>query len=479
MTEQLLQVAFTALLARMVTRADVGIVTMALIFNRFAVYMTSMGWGTAVIQAKAISNKQISGLFSLHVFTAFIVSLICCLSAPAAAYFYRNAAVIPIIQVLAWSIFLDSLSFPVYLMQKAHCYRPYAMLRVVSMVAGNLAGVWLAATGYGVWALVWRNIGTALITAIVIWPIAGWRPVAPTFRDSGALLRFGANRWAANVLTFFSQNTAGLIAGRMLGAEALGAFSIAYNIALVPAQKMKSTLGTVLIPSFSSLSFDKQKLQNGVYTALFLVSLVYVPAMLGLSAVAMNLVTVVYTDKWHDAGLLLSILAWVGLVAGMENMLQALLLAAGGVSAMTRIAVIEALVALPLMAVSGKYFGSVGLAYAYVLASYVPFVLSKREAEKVLDLRGIFSQAVNRTMTVGIAMFIGSWAVGFFLMLTPFAELTLQVIVGGLIYLTLRFMFLNAVERSQLESAPYLGTGYRFFLPFLSNEKKRRAVGLS
>ena len=61
LTEQLLQMVFTAVLARVVTRADLGIVTMALIFNRFAVYMTGMGWGTAVIQAKAIDNRQISG----------------------------------------------------------------------------------------------------------------------------------------------------------------------------------------------------------------------------------------------------------------------------------------------------------------------------------------------------------------------------------------------------------------------------------
>src|SRR5262245_37363059 len=147
---------------------------MALIFNRFAVYMTGMGWGTAVIQAKAIDNRQISGLFGMHILTAFMVSFLCCVAAPTAAFFYRDAAVTPVIRVLAWTIFIDSLSFPVYLMQKAHRYRPYAVLRVVSMIAGNLTGVWLAIAGYGVWALVWRNIATALITAIAIWPLAGW-----------------------------------------------------------------------------------------------------------------------------------------------------------------------------------------------------------------------------------------------------------------------------------------------------------------
>ena len=64
--QQVLQIVFTIILARLLTRGDVGLVAMALIVNRFVKAMTSIGFGSAIIQSQEITKEQISGIFYIQ-----------------------------------------------------------------------------------------------------------------------------------------------------------------------------------------------------------------------------------------------------------------------------------------------------------------------------------------------------------------------------------------------------------------------------
>lgn len=77
MGEMLLQILFTAILARILTKSDFGLVAMALLVNRFLVAMTQIGFGIAIIQNQDIKKEQISAIFYINAAINFAVSLIC------------------------------------------------------------------------------------------------------------------------------------------------------------------------------------------------------------------------------------------------------------------------------------------------------------------------------------------------------------------------------------------------------------------
>ena len=64
--QQVLQIVFTIILARLLTRGDFGLVAMALIVNRFVKAMTSIGFGAAIIQSQEITKGQISAIFYMQ-----------------------------------------------------------------------------------------------------------------------------------------------------------------------------------------------------------------------------------------------------------------------------------------------------------------------------------------------------------------------------------------------------------------------------
>jgi len=190
-TQQVTQVLFTILLARLLTTADFGLVAMALLFTQFVQSFSQVQFGSAVIQDQEITEGQVSALFLVHVGINAAVSLACCLAAPLAAHFFNEPRLTPIVAVLSWVLLLTSLSFPTVLLRKRMAFRAYSAHEVAASLVGNVVAVGAAFAGMGVWSLVVRPIVQRLVFAVSVWRITRWRPVRPSFTGVGTHIRYG------------------------------------------------------------------------------------------------------------------------------------------------------------------------------------------------------------------------------------------------------------------------------------------------
>lgn len=453
-SQLLLQIAFTVVLARLLTRADFGLVAMALLFTRFIRTITQVGFGTAIIQSPDVTQAQISAIFCINLTVSFFVSLVCFLAAPLASTFFVQPELMPVVQVLAWAMLLNSFAFPKILSRKNLEFGGYSLLELITMVTGNIIGIAMALKGFGVWALVFRLLSQRIFFSVFIWPVAGWFPVRPEFKGIGRLFRFGANMLGASVLYYFSQNTAALITGKFIGVETLGSFNIAYNLAIVPAQKIQNILTTVLGPAFAKLQTDLELFRERLSTSIFTLGVFFIPAMLGLAVVSQNFVVVVYGEKWKEAGLFLTFLAFVGLVKGMEHLLRSAIIARGMASAIFGITALETLASLPLLFLGANYFGIMGLVLAYVAASLFAFTLTLRTTQKSMEDKEFFRQAFSRSFISAGIMFIIVF--GFTVLIPPENLWTLlsQIAVGLVIYVPLRIKLLTGKEYAMIKTWP-------------------------
>jgi O-antigen/teichoic acid export membrane protein len=456
-SQQITQVLFTILLARLLTTADFGLVAMALVFTQFAQAFSQVGFGAAVIQDQKISEAQVSALFVVHITINAFASLACCLAAPLAATFFGEPRLEPIVAVLAWLLLLTSLGFPTVLLRKRMAFREYSSHEVAASLLGNLVAVAAAFAGFGVWSLVIRPMVQRLAFAVSVWRVARWRPVRPSFVGVGRHLRYGLHLLGSAMFTFASQNTAPILIGRFAGAETLGCFRVAFSLAVVPAQQVQAVLTTVLLPALSIFHGDRAAFRRKAYASMLGLGLVYVPAMLGLAAVATTFVPFAYGEKWSAAATFLVMLSGVGLIKGVEHLLRCVILSAGRSGAVMRITGIETLAALAFLALGGSAFGANGLAAGCLAAALVSGLLTLREAHLAVGGEPVFFRAIGRSLLAGAAMAAVVAAVAAVAPWHDGVTLLAQVLVGIALYLVLRVRVLSAEERSIVRGWPVAG----------------------
>lgn len=452
-----LQIIFTAILARLLEIADFGLVAMCFVFLRFVRAFMDVGFGSAIIQSQTITNGQISALFLFQLGLRLVIFAVCVAAAPLAANFFQQPALTELIRVLAFVVILDSFGFPNVMARKELRFQGYSVLSLVTAMLGNVVGIWLALTGFGVWSLIYRVLTEKALYAGAIWFVVGWWPSRPVWRGLGQFVSFGATMFASNFIYFLSQNLASIIIGKFIGAESLGLFNVAYNLAIVPAQKIQSVLMTVFGPAFARLQADTEQLRRATYESLFTISFFFVPAMLGLAAVAPYLVRVLYGEKWGEAGAYLAILAFVGLMKGVEHVLRSLLVARGRPERILKIVAVETVVSIALLSAAAYYFGVTEIVIAYLLGSACAFAMTAYWVQTELNDHTLLRKAVSGSLAVSLVMFAVVMSLHIALDLSPHLGLIALVCTGALVYGMLRPVFMTRTEQAAARRWPVAG----------------------
>jgi PST family polysaccharide transporter len=455
-SQQLLQILFTILLARLLTTSDFGLVAMALAVTRLAQALGSVQFGAALVRDKDATDGQATAILLCQVGIGLVLSAACCLAAPLAAAFFRAPALGPVVAVLAWSLLLSSLGFPQIIHRKRMEFGAFSALEIAAMLVANVVAVAAAFAGLGVWSLVIRLLTDRAIFAVGAWWIAGWRPVRPDFRGIGQHTRTGLHLLGSNLLYWVSQNLAVVLIGRYAGVALLGCFNLAFTLAVVPAAQVQAVLTTVLQPAFAFFAQDRAALRRKAHQSLFALGLVYIPAMLGLAAVARSLVLFAYGERWADAAAFLVPLAGVGLVKGIEHLLRSVIIAAGRSSAVLRITAIEAATSLLFLAIGGGLSGASGLAVGYLASSLVSGTLTLREANACVG-GAILGRAVFRSLASSVAMAVVVAIAAAMLPWPAGATLLIQVTLGVCLYAFLRLRSLTDEERRVVRALPLGG----------------------
>ncbi|MEA2779145.1 MAG: teichuronic acid exporter, partial [Rhodospirillaceae bacterium] len=171
--------------------------------------------------------------------------------------------------------------------------------QLLGAIAGGAVGLAMAFSGMGVWALVAQALVNQAVSVIVLWSIAGWRPrlrFSPRhFKD---LFGFGVNVLAANMVRVIGFQTDRLLLGYFLGAAELGYYSVAQRVLAIVTDFVAGSAERIVVPLFARIQGDKERVRRGLMTAQRILSLVTIPAFIGLAAVAPSLVPVGVGRQW-------------------------------------------------------------------------------------------------------------------------------------------------------------------------------------
>ncbi len=368
----LLAMVSTAVLARLLSPADYGLLAMVATITVMAQAIADLGLSWATVQRERLDRNQLDVLFVINCSFGLLLTLVCCCSAPYVAAFYHHPELTKIIDAVSGTLFLSAVAVqPTALLVRQIKVRELGLMTLCSLLISAFVTIVLAWLGLGYWSLVVQLILQQLITTVVVFPLSGYCPSIPLhMRNISTLLTFGGYSAAYGLVNYFARNFDNVLIGKFWGATALGFYSRAYFLMNLPGMLVISVFSGVLIPAMISLRSDPARMQSAYLRALRLITLVGCSIAVGLAATASELVDFVYGPKWHDVVAILLWLSAASILQPIQNTSQWLYIVAGRGRGMLVLGLVVAGTA-SLAFVLGIRSGPIGVARAYAISNTV------------------------------------------------------------------------------------------------------------
>lgn len=353
----------TIYLTRALTPEDFGLVGMVTVVTGFASMFVDLGLSQAVIQKPKINHAQVSTLFWINLLVASFLAGLVALSTPLVVAFYQEPRLAPIILSMSGLFVLSALG----LQHKALLARRMEFARInavasVTPILASFTAVMVAAFGGGYWALVVLMTGGAIFNGLALWLICPWRPGLPR-RNSGVrqMLAFGGHITGFQFINYFARNADNAMLGFAWGAGALGFYTRAYSLMMLPNSKLTGPLSSVIVPTLSRLQSDSDRFRNAYCRATSILCLVTtIPSVL-LVLISQEAIPGVLGRKWDEIVPIFIALSPAVVVACTNSASNWLYASIGHVSRQTIAGAYNAIFMVAAMAI-GVQYGVIGLA---------------------------------------------------------------------------------------------------------------------
>jgi PST family polysaccharide transporter len=368
---QVLALITSVVVARFLAPRRVGLAAEAVVFVELALVAVDFGFATVIVQRPALSEEDKSTAFWAGMALGVGMTVLGVgLSWPIAALYHEH-----LVQSLLAVMSLTFLFTAPGIVQGALLtrelrFRSLELRTIAATTASCIMAMALAALGAGPWAIVAQVLTISFVSTALLWRSSSWRPrlifSLPSLRG---MARYTSHVFGSRTLLWANENMDNFLVGRFLGAASLGAYSLAFSIAIAPVKRLASPVSHVFFPAFSRMR-NLESIREAWLRAVCMLALVLVPPVFGVIVVAPDFVRVVFGPKWHAAAPALQLLAPVGLLLSLMEFNDGILKALAQTHLLFRMSAAISILSVCAFA-SGLNWGIRGVATAYLLVSLV------------------------------------------------------------------------------------------------------------
>ena len=259
-----------------------------------------MGISPAIVQNKALTEKDLSDIFSFTLWMGAGLSvLFFAASWPIAAY-YESPILRTLCQLLCVNLFFASATIvPNALFFKNKEFKFIALRSFAVQVASGTAAVIAALNGAGLYAL----IISPILSSILLFIISLKRyPQHPAMTLGWGALRkifsYSAYQFLFNVINYFSRNLDKLLIGKYMGMSELGYYEKSYRLMMLPLQNITQVVTPVMHPIFSDYQNDLNRLASAYERILRLLAFIGIPLSVLLFFTAEEVTLIIFGQQW-------------------------------------------------------------------------------------------------------------------------------------------------------------------------------------
>lgn len=411
--------AFTIsiVLARLLGPKAYGLIGMVTVFTGFAALFGGLGLGAAIVQRKDLEPRHLNTAFWVNVAFGSAITLLMAAMAPLVAWFYREPLLAPLTAIIALRFVMDGLQVvQAAVLNREMRFRALAAINIGSSVISGIVGLGMALGGMGVWSLVAQTLGSSAAQLFILWRLADWRPRwSFDWLACKELFGFSASFLGFDVVNYWARTLDQLLIGRFVGAGALGIYSRAYSLMLLPLNQVSRVVGSVMFPAMSAIQDDKPRVKRAYLKAIGIISFITFPMMVGLFVVANHFVLALLGTQWSEVIPILKLFCWVGLIQSVLATVGWIYTSQGRTRLYFTMGVIGASACLVAFVI-GVHWGVMGVAWAYSVTTAIVLFPFFTIPARLIDLSfWEAARSLSATFFCSLAMGLIVWGSGFLL----------------------------------------------------------------
>lgn len=304
-------------LAAMLAPSALGLVALGTLVANVSAIVASLGTASALVFWRGDVDRAARTAVTIGLGTGALLAGLLWLAAPSLAAALNAAdGGAAVIRGLTLTVpFLAVAAVTNELLRRQLAFARRIVPDTTSSVVGAVVAIALVADGRGVMALVIGQVVQAVLTMLLAWVVHP--PVLPGWNteDARGLLSYGGPYAGANLLELVQLNLDYLIVSWVLGAEALGLYSLAFRLAFMPYLMVVVVITGAAFPYLCRRR--GVELGRAATTVMTATLTLVVPLCLGLALLADHLV--VLGDQWAPG---VPALPWLALYAALLSVGQ-------------------------------------------------------------------------------------------------------------------------------------------------------------
>lgn len=445
----------TAVLARLLMPEDFGLIAMSSLVTELTNLLGNIGISFVLIQKSRLRRIDLDTAFWIEL----AMGMGLCLLTVAASFLVDNFFKEPLIRQILWGssvLFVISglASIHTTLLRRQLMFKEEVLIQISILVARIGASIVLAGLGWGVWSLVLGSITGQVFGTLTAWYIV---PFVPRLRFDRSFLaqywRSGGSILGSGILNYLMANLDYWVVGRRFGATELGYYQVAFSLPEELRNRLSAPLQRILFPAYSRLQDNNAAFCKGVLKSLRVLSTAVMPIAVGMTALAPDLVYVLYGEKWASVVPLLEILALGGIGRVLLGLINSMFYSRGRPDYVFKIG----LFTMPLTAAIifvGSEWGVRGVAWAMLIVQ-LPYFLAVRLAMRLnnmpthLFFRQLMPAAVASAIMYGV-LHVATF-IPFLALLHPAIRLILLSVMGAIIYFVIIYLIACHIYREILD----------------------------
>ena len=300
----LVQVVGTVVLARLLTPADFGVVTMVTTLSLLLANFGLNGFTEAIIQFEDMDDHTASNLFWLNSGAGLVLAIAFAAAGSLLARFYQNPLVANAAVGVSLAIFVGAISVVhLALLKRAMRFTGTSTNDLVGRVVYTAVPILLAWRGLGYRALVAGIVAQQISVTIGAWWLYRWVPNLP--RRTGktwAAIRFAAKVYGQQSLRYSKGNIDNLLVGWRFNAAALGFYKKAFDLFALSGSLLSASLDNVALAALSRVNQDPARFRRYLSTSLGVIAFVGMAVGADLTLVGRDVVRLVLGPQWSESG---------------------------------------------------------------------------------------------------------------------------------------------------------------------------------
>lgn len=381
------------------------------------------GWHANVIY-------QLNGWLCLALTFPLAPYLAALLHAPELPHYLPGAAL---------AIALDRLgAVPEKVMVRELRFKQLALIRMMGEVSYGAVTLVAAHQGAGGMALIYGMLARGGIKSGLFIVGVPWQKWTQPHTFEPAILRrlldYGTPLWIAGISGYIGANWDNLIVSRYFGPAVMATYSLAFNLAEMPAAQIGEQLCEVLLPSFARLGPEDQR--RGLVKATLVVSLVTFPVAVGLMTVSRSLVGAFFDERWAAVAPMLTLLTVRSLTRTVYYPITQYIQAIGRTGYQMALSLVHTVVLLGTLVLLGgrsPIATCIGVVSCHAALSMLGLTLVRREGVPLTPmvvglLRILSACAVMAAAVLGVRHLLAGVA------MPASVRLVVEVVVGGVAY---------------------------------------------